>query len=287
MKYNYITDYKDDDKLRKSLNELAEKTFGITFENWYTNGFWGNKHIPHSLMHDNKIIANVSVNLMDFYMDGIEKHYIQIGTVMTYKDYRGQGLSRYLIQKILDQYIDKVDGIYLFGNDRVLNFYPKFGFVKSKEYQYSKNINSSDNVKRIELVDMTDKEKWEKFFYTVRSSVNNDRFTIDNPGLIAFWTRWSKSVYYLAKEDAYVIADIEGENLFVKQIIATHKVELETVISSFGSDIKKVTLGFTPYDEKGYTVREFQEEDCTLFILGKDLENIEYKKLIFPVLSHA
>jgi len=48
-----------------------------------------------------------------------------------------------------------------------------------------------------------------------------------------------------------------------------------------------VVLGFTPYDEVGYTVKELQKEDCTLFILGEDLEEIEKKKLIFPALSHA
>lgn len=287
MKYTYITDYKDNDKLRKSLNELTEKTFGFNFEKWYSNGFWGDKFIPHSLVDGDKVIANVSVNLMSFYMDGIEKNYIQIGTVMTHKAYRGQGLSRYLIQKIIAEYKEKSDGIYLFGNDSVLNFYPKFGFIKSKEYQYSKNVYYIDNVKKIEQVDICDKVKWEAFFDVVKSSISNDRFTMKNPGLIAFWTRWSNSVYYLIEEDAYIIADIKENELFVKQIIASHKVSLETVIRSFGSEIKKVTLGFTPYDEKGYDVYEFHEEDCTLFILGKGLESVENNKLIFPKLSHA
>lgn len=287
MKYTYIKAYKDNDKIRKNLNELTEKTFGFNFENWYSNGFWGDKFIPHSLVDGDKVIAHVSVNLMDFHMDGTEKHYIQIGTVMTDKDYRGQGLSCYLMQKVMDEHKDKADGIYLFGNDSVINFYPRFGFVKSKEYQYSKDIYSINNVKKVQQVDISDTVKWEDFFSTVKSSVSNDRFNMNNPGLVAFWTRWSRSVYYLSEEDTYIIAEVKGENLFIKQIIASHKVNLETVISSFGSEIKKVTLGFTPYDGNGYKVQEFHEEDCTLFILGKDLENMENNKLMFPTLSHA
>jgi GNAT superfamily N-acetyltransferase len=287
MKYNYIKAYKDNDEMRKSLNELTGKTFGFNFENWYSNGFWGDKFIPHSLVDGNKVIAHVSVNLMNFDLDGTEKHYIQIGTVMTDKDYRGQGLSRYLMQKVIDEYKEKSDGIYLFGNDSVINFYPRFGFIKSKEYQYSKDICSINNVNKMEQVDMSDAVKWKDFFNTVKNSVSNDRFTMNNPGLVAFWTRWSSSVYYLAEEDTYIIADVKGENLFIKQIIASHKVNLETVTSSFGSEIKKVILGFSPYDGNGYKVDEYHEEDCTLFILGKDLESIENKKLIFPTLSHA
>lgn len=285
--YTYVTDYKNDAKLRKSFNELTQRTFDFNFEKWYLNGFWGDKYIPHSLTDGGKVIANVSVNFMDFEMEGIKKHYIQIGTVMTDKDYRGQGLSRYLIEKIISLYKDKTDGIYLFANDDVLNFYPKFGFAKSKEYQYSKRINSISNVKKAEPVDMSDKANWGKFFDTVKNSISNDRFTMDNPGLIAFWTRESKSIYYLAEEDTYIAANIRNDNIYIYQIIANHKVNLEKVINSFGSGIKKVVLGFTPYDVNGYAAEEYHEEDCTLFISGKDLESIENKKLMFPILSHA
>ena len=36
-----IKNYKDNDALRKSFNELAMKTFDISFEDWYQNGYWG------------------------------------------------------------------------------------------------------------------------------------------------------------------------------------------------------------------------------------------------------
>lgn len=34
-KYNYKIGYRDDELLRRCFNELAEKTFGINFEEWY------------------------------------------------------------------------------------------------------------------------------------------------------------------------------------------------------------------------------------------------------------
>lgn len=36
----------------------------------------------------------------------------------------------------------KFDGIYLYGNDTVLDLYPKFGFVTATEYQYTKQISA-------------------------------------------------------------------------------------------------------------------------------------------------
>lgn len=289
MRYTYVANYRNNDVLRHSFNELTEITFKFNLDEWFNNGFWGEKYIPHSLVNGGKVIANVSVNLMDFSMDGVEKHYIQIGTVMTDKEYRGQGLSRFLIEKVIEEYKEKADAIYLFGNDSVINFYPKFGFISSNEYQYSKRIYSTNNKVQIEHVDMLDEISRQKFLETVKSSVSNERLSMDNFGLTAFWTTgpMSDSVYYYADEDAYIVADIKNENLWIHQIIATHKVNLKKAISLFGSTVKKVTLGFTPYDADGYDIKELHKEDCTFFYLGNDLENIEKNKLMFPTLSHA
>jgi hypothetical protein len=226
---------------------------------------------------------------MDFNMDGTDKHYIQIGTVMTDEEYRGRGLSKYLMERIIAEYKGKVDGIYLFGNDSVVDFYPKFGFIKGNEYQYSKTINGTNNKTQIKHVNMADKQSRQKFLDTVKSNISNERLSMDNLGLTTFWTTGPMSdlIYCLADEDAYIIADIDKENLWIYQIISTHKVNLETIINSFGNTAKKVILGFTPYDTNGFNIGELHEEDCTFFYLGKDLENIEKKKLMFPTLSHA
>jgi predicted GNAT family N-acyltransferase len=289
LKYTFVKNYRDNNTLRSSFNNLTEKTYNFNFIEWYNNGFWTEKYIPYSLADGEKIIANVSVNLMSFKMDGVEKNYIQIGTVMTDEEYRGQGLSRYLMENIIEEYKDKVDGIYLFANDSVLNFYPRFGFVEGREYQYSKYINAADSKIQIEKVDISDKLNREKFLAAAKNSVSNERFSLNNFGLIAFWATgpMSNLIYYIPNEDAYVIGEIKNENLYIHQVIASRKVNLGNVISSFGSDIIKVILGFTPYNAEGYDVEEFHEEDCTLFYLGKDLENIKKKQLIFPTLSHA
>lgn len=286
MHYKMVKNYKSNTVLVKSFNELTEKTFGFNFIKWQANNFWTEQYIPYSLVDEDKIIANVSVNLMDFMLDGVKKYYIQLGTVMTDADYRGQGLCRYLIELVIKEYQDKVDGIYLFGNDSVTHFYPKFGFVESKEYQYSKTIGSTSK-KEVEQIDMSIQSSRDHFLNIVKNSTINDRFTTNNWGLIAFYLLFGQSVYYLAKEDAYILADIEKEKIFIHQIIATHEVDLEVIIDAFGSEIQEVKLGFTPFDLSDYEVNEVGEEDCTLFILGEDLKQIELKKLMFPTLSHA
>ncbi len=82
-----IKNYRDNEMLRKSFNALAMKTYGLDFEDWYQNGYWGEAYTPYSIVEEGKIVANVSVNTMDFILDGSRKHVIQLGTVMTDEAY--------------------------------------------------------------------------------------------------------------------------------------------------------------------------------------------------------
>lgn len=131
---------RDDGELRRSFNELAKKTFDLDFEDWHQNGFWGNNYIPYSVVMDGKVVANVSVNRTDMLWNGSKKHLIQLGTVMSEEACRNQGMIRRLMEEIEQDFGAEAEGIYLFANDSVLDFYPKFGFRKAVEYQYSKKV---------------------------------------------------------------------------------------------------------------------------------------------------
>lgn len=74
---------------------------------------------------------------MTFLQNGVEKNYIQIGTVMTDKAYRRQGLAKKLMDHVVKQYKDSCDGFYLFANLDTVDFYDMCGFSKETEYRYS------------------------------------------------------------------------------------------------------------------------------------------------------
>lgn len=126
MKYKFIKQLKNNSILRSSFFELAKNTFGLSFENWYEQGFWTDKYIPYSIIDGDKVISNASVNVMDMIYGGSLKRFIQIGTVMTEPEYRNRGLCSFLIKEILSDWCGKCEYIYLFANSTVLDFYPKF-----------------------------------------------------------------------------------------------------------------------------------------------------------------
>ena len=285
--FTLVKSYRDNEELRKSFNKLAEETFGLSFEDWYRNGYWSDNYNPYSIVHQGTVVANVSVNTMDMWCDGVEKRFIQLGTVMTKPDYRGQGLSRRLMEEIQKDYADKAEGIYLFANDSVLDFYPKFGFRKAREYQYWKEIKTTDSASAVP-VSMKEKADWQRLENAILKSCSNSSFGMNrNVGLILFYVTkfMQENVYFIKEQDAWVIAEVDGDTLFLQEIIASEEVDLDGIINAFGNTFKKVILGFTPICKDGYEMREVVEEDTTLFI-DENMEEV-LKYVMFPVLSHA
>lgn len=135
--YHLVSDYKDIETYKESFNELAKIVFGLDFKKWYEKGCWNDKYICYSYVDGEKVIANASINKMTLVSSGKEYKAIQVGTVMTHPDYRNQGLSRKLMNHIIEKYEQEYDFIYLFANESVLDFYPRFGFGKVQESSFS------------------------------------------------------------------------------------------------------------------------------------------------------
>lgn len=290
-KYIYRCNYKDDNGLRNSFNSLTEKTYGFNFEQWYEYGYWGDKYIPYSLLDGERVVANVSVNIIDFLILGEKKRYIQIGTVMTEEEYRGRGLSRALMERVLKEWEDKCDLIYLFANDSVLDFYPKFGFEVCNEYEYSINKVKKEKSEKIRKMNMDNKEDKDLVYNMACNTIPVSKISMkNNPSLIMFYciSFMRDSIYYIEDYEAVVICDFNEEVLYVQDIFTTKEVNLDKIINAMMNErTKKVVLGFTPKDSFGYEKRLVNEEDTTLFIkMGKD-NPFKREELMFPVLSHA
>lgn len=287
--YEVIKDYRRDDALRASFNALAGKTFGIDFEDWYQNGYWTDAYNPHSIVIDGKIAANVSVNHTDFVRKGERLRLIQLGTVMTGEEYRNRGLIRQIMETIEADYADKADGIYLFANDSVLDFYPKFGFREAQEYQYDKTLHTRRE-RTMERVPMERKEDWDKVERAVKESVCNGAFDqAGNSSLIMFYlTKYMRENVYCEKNlEVYVVAETEGKSLLLHQVFSRREADLAKVTAAFGKEIERVSLGFTPKNPEEFECSLLKEEDTTLFVKGKAFDDFDRERMRFPVLARA
>lgn len=289
MEYKIIKNYRKNDYLRKSFNNLANNKFGLDFERWYQNGYWNDNYIPYSILLDDKIVSNVSVNIIDCFAGNKIEHYVQLGTVMTEEKYRNKGFIRILINEINRDYAEKTDAMFLFANDSVLDFYPKFGFKKANESQYIKSVEiKTDAV--IKKLPMQNKTDWDKFKTVIDSSIPNGSFEmINNSDLIMFYLTsfMQNCVYHLESENAYCIAECNGDELLLYNVFSNKKVDVDKIITSFGRNIKRVKLGFTPFCTDKFKMIQLNEEDSTLFVRGKAFKNFSNDYKMFPLLAHA
>ena len=278
--------YRDNKELRDSFNELAEKVFGLNFEGWYKNDFWKEAYDPYSVIEDGKVVSNISVNRCDMNYKGKTVHLIELGTVMTDPDYRGRGYARLLMERVMED-IKDADGIYLYGNDSVAEFYPKFGFTESNEYCFSKDVKIAGD-RSAQAVPMSNKEDWDKMVNILSETAQNaDVYMVNNTGLYMFYLSqfMQENTFYIPDLDTYAIAEIEDGTLILHAVIGTGDVD--KVIESFGNDITHVLLNFTPKDTAGYTKNEVTEEDSHFFVRGKFFEENKNFAFMFQSITHA
>ncbi|GAA4268198.1 GNAT family N-acetyltransferase [Hyunsoonleella aestuarii] len=289
--YGFVKDFKYKPEIRASFNDLTQAIFEFNFENWYLNGYWNDNYIPYSLLHKKKVISNVSVSKMEFIIANEKKVGVQIGTVMTHKEYRHQGLSQFIMEHVINEWKEQSDFVYLFANDSVLDFYPKFDFEIIDEYQYSKQLNTS-NTLNSSLKKLNIDVKFDRELFL---SILNDTSPIakvsmqNNTSLIMFYCSSYKknSIYYLEKLNTAIIMDIKDNTLYLSDVFSKEPVQLNDVIQIITNDtIKRVILGFTPLDEAGYD-RSLIKTGDTLFVMKGMANYFKNNYWRFPVLSHA
>ncbi len=288
--YLLAKDHRQNDALRASFNELAKMTFNINFEKWYQSGYWQENYIPHSLVVDNQVVANVSVNLMQFNHLGSTKKMIQLGTVMTHPDHRGLGLSRLLIKQVLADYRDQADLLYLFANDSVLEFYPKFGFQKAFEYRYTLRPSQDAKPSPLQKLDMTLKESESTFLGCyAHGNPLSALHTTGGADLLMFYAiaGLKDHIYYLPEYDAVMMAEVSGCKMTLYEIFCKRTLTLADLYTVIPKGVEEVELGFTPKDTTGMDCAPLQLKDNTLFVLEGGDNIFEGKRLMFPLTSHA
>lgn len=285
-----IYNYMKNDEYRHKLNDLTEKTFGFSFEDWVKNGYFEGDYIPYSYLEEGKIICNVSANRMDFLQNGSVKHYIQIGTVMTDESYRRRGLAEKLLRYVVEQYEGKCDGIYLFGDLSALGFYKKAGFGQLKEYRYLLRDGAVSCAAVSGFVPVQETQRMQYLEMVRHGAVYSALEQTNKFGLQLFYTASMENVYYHPLLDCFVVLEKEGNTLILQSVICKEKLPLQTIIAQLGNDYDRLMLGFAPLkEEQTLFIAEVYDggEDYRLFYRGEQLESIEKEKLYFPQLSHA
>ena len=208
---------------------------------------------------------------------------------MTDPEYRAQGLSRFLMERVIAQWKPKSDLIFLFANDTVLDFYPKFGFTQAREYQHSIGVRAHGDPADVQRLDMSLPENRRLLADRVGRAVSLSPLSLlQNAGLVMFYAASSMrdQIYYIKSLDTAVIAEFSGDVLRLEAVFSPAPVTVEQIIGALAVPAtRKAVLGFTPDEPGGFSADLLKEEDTTLFVMGNS--PFDRHRLMFPALSHA
>ncbi|MEK4664625.1 GNAT family N-acetyltransferase [Priestia sp. FSL H7-0729] len=287
----FTKNYKNNDTLRTSFFKLAADTFDIDFENWYQHGCWGEGYIPFSFVDGDQVIANASVNILELIIHGEQKKAIQIGTVMTHPDYRGKWLSTRLMNKILEEYDNKYDLMYLFANESVLDFYPKFGFKPVEEHLFSMDYTAKKspkpaNLRKLDVTNADDLHLIQQFA-SQRLPVSRHFATHHAKGILMFYCLnvFSNDINYLENENVIVIYQKEDNHIELFDVVSLNEINMKDILDKIADEYTEtITFHFTP-DATEHLVQKSTTTHEGLFVRtpGEHLYPVQVKHPITSI----
>ncbi len=286
-----IENYQNDNHLVNQFHLFIEKVFPrISFTEWHQKGFWTKDYIPFSLIDNNRIISNVSAALMNVYIDGSKYKAVQIGAVATLDEYKNKGLARRLMNYVIEKYHDDVDLFFLFANESVLDFYPKFGFnrITEKLFLQESNLPKPKNeLRKLDLVNEDDFALVDKML-RIRLPITKI-FGCENYYHITWWhilNTFRNDIYLLEDEKIIFIKKEEENTLQIYDVIYSQPFDIVEVLPKIiqSGSLKKIIYHFPP-DQIDYSYNKIIDEESYPFILSKiEFENSSIK---FPVTAQT
>ena len=177
----------------------------------------------------------------------------------------------------------------------VLEFYPRFGFERQVQYQWSMSMQAMTGEKdKKPIIEKLDIENPEHLNLLKNCYEKGNPFsklqTVNGFGLLMLYcgSFLKDCIYYIPEMDAVVIAELEDGVLYCLDIFCEAGKKLNQILSAVaGEKINQVVFKFTPTEQKECKIQRIEDEDDVLFVL-KGKENIfAEEKLLFPEIAHT
>ncbi len=280
-----IDNYQNIPSLLNEFHTFIARVFPrISFKEWQARGHWNQNYIPYSIIKDGQIIANACVTLMKIVLNGKVLNAIQLGAIGTLPEYRKKGLARTLMNHILQKYKDRAM-MFLFANETVLNFYPKFGFrpVQESLFICESNLpNPAGNAHKLNIAIPEDYKLLQKLLSG--RLLLTARFGALNYESITLWyifNFYEDNLYYLPQHDAVVIMQTLANTAQFMDVIFTKPFDLQAAVPHLiTSRISTINYNFCP-DQLHFQFDHEKKLDTGLYIRGDiDLPETSFR---FPV----
>jgi predicted GNAT family N-acyltransferase len=268
-----------DKEYKLMLNSLLKDIF-LDFQFWYDLNVWDEDYESYSINKNGEIVSNICVFKTQVLFNHERHLALSVGAVATKKEFRGQGLSRVLMEHILKKY-DSVP-MYLSANDGVLDFYPRFGFHRIHDKLPVCHCRINNNVKPNKLR-YDDPKVWNYVYKRTNFSGSFDCVNTAGINIFHIYLGYLKnSIYELPEISTMVIAEQQDETLKLIGVFSLKEIHFSDFVKYLPfTNVDRIEFGFMPYWSDVSFIMEEYETDPQ-FVRGLRCNLGDFK---FPELS--
>ena len=279
-----------DHQWHEAFIDYVPKVFPrASFRRWYGLGGWNKDYVAFSIADGADIVASASLQRMNIVLRGEWITGWQLGAVGVLPQWRGRGLQRQIMQRLLGS-IDGKDIVFLFANDTVLDFYPLFGFKRVIESVFAAEYNvepASEPLRALSIDRAEDLALLARVAATAAPTTREFGARDYGGVLLWYWANfYDGCFYYCEAEDAVIVAELDGATLRICDVLARIPFDLRSYLPHVARDAaQRVEFGFTPGDWWPDARAIADYTDSPLFVRGAHrLPQAPFK---FPMLAQT
>jgi GNAT superfamily N-acetyltransferase len=221
----------------------------VDFRRWEARGGWNEDYTAWLLEDGADIVASVGVTRMRLALGGELHDGYQLGAVATHPERRGCGHSRVLLDAVLADI--GAAPVLLFANERVLDFYPRFGFHAVGQRRFAADLVLGPAASPACRCDVADAAARAALAALCAGAVVNDAaFGARDYYSTLLWHLTYRPIraYWLADGDAVAAVEQDGDTLILHDLIARRPFDLAAALPSvIGAPIARIEFGFQPH----------------------------------------
>jgi ribosomal protein S18 acetylase RimI-like enzyme len=271
------------------LDFVPEVFPGIGFREWYEHGGWDERYRVFACVEGQRIVASASLMRMDLVLGGAPVRGWQLGAVGTLPDYRQRGLQREILTRLL-AHTDLRDLVFLFANETVLEFYPRFGFERIREQRFGAEHRAAPQAEPLPSLSFesaSDRALLRRIATQARPTTS--LFGARDYGGVVLWY-WAnfhrRNLRYVAAADALMVACQRGDTLTLLDVLASRPIDVASYVPRLiSAPITRLEFGFTPAELWSSATPIGAYTESPLFARGPHrLPDVPFK---FPMLAQT
>lgn len=254
-----------------------KETF-LDFQFFYDLDLWDANYESYSIIQDQKIVSNVCLYKTRLIHNGHLFDALSVGAVTTKSGYRERGYSRKIMEHIINKYPNTP--MYLFANESVIDFYPRFGFEQIYQKLPVANYFINNNIEPQKI--NVNRKLWDYVYQKVNYSSVFD--CLDAASIYLFHLlegALRDCIYDLPELETIVIAQKNKNILKLIGVFSLKAIPFADLLKYLPfSGIDTIEFDFMPcWKDCQYTMTTYQQDPMFVRNMPDSLEEVKFPEL--------